>query len=88
MSTSKKTVKLTPALLQAIIKEEVASFGKMEDVEDTKAEEVDADEQADSLEKHIDYMKALKIEESRLVKRLARVREAKERAAKALVAKV
>jgi len=90
MKTNVKSVKLTPALLKRIIEEEVGKFGPPEDVEkkadDTK--ETDADEFADSLDKHIDFMKALKIEEGRLVKRLARVQEARKRAQKALIARV
>lgn len=74
--------KLTPALLQKIIAEEAAKFGDMEDVEDVKADETDADEYADALEKHINYAKALKVEESRLVKRLARIRETRQRVMK------
>lgn len=79
-----KVTKLTPGLLRQIIEEEVAKFGDMEDVEKRAgdAEETDADEYADSLEKHIDYVKALKIEEARTVKRLAQIREAKQRALK------
>lgn len=80
----KKTVKLTPGVLKQIIEEEVGKMGKMGDVEDVKADETDADEYADSLEKHIDYMKALKIEESRLVSRLKKVRESRQRAMKRL----
>lgn len=81
-----KTVKLTPSLLKSIIEEEVAKFGDMEDVEKRAkdTEETDADEQADSLEKHINFMKALKIEEARLVKRLTQVREARQRTLKKL----
>jgi hypothetical protein len=90
MTTNKKPVQLTPALLRSIIEEEVGKFGDMEDVEDKpkETEETDADEFADSLDKHIDFMKALKIEEARLTKRLARVKEARVRAAKTLVSKV
>ena len=74
-----KTVKLTPKHLKMIIEEESSKFGDMEDVEDRAddAEETDADELADSLEKHIDYVKALKIEESRLKSRLKKVDEAR-----------
>lgn len=84
------TRKLTSRLLRKIIDEEVAKFGDMEDVEKKagSTEEVDADEQADSLEKHIDYVKALKIEESRLTKRLAKVRENKQRALKRITNKI
>lgn len=85
------TKKLTPALLRQIIEEEVSkNFGKMEDTEevakDTK--ETDADEYADALEKHIDYVKALKIEEARIVKRLAKIREAKARVLKKIASRV
>jgi hypothetical protein len=90
MKTNKKPVQLTPALLRSIIEEEVGKFGDMEDVEKKPkdTEETDADEYADSLDKHIDYMKALKIEEQRLTKRLAKVQEAKKRAARVLASKV
>jgi hypothetical protein len=90
MKTNVKSVKLTPALLKRIIEEEVGKFGPEKDVEKKAddTEEVDADEIADSLDKHIDFMKALKIEEGRLTKRLARVQEARKRAQKALIARV
>lgn len=85
-----KSVKLTPQLLRQIIEEEVSkSFGDMEPVEKRAkdTEETDADEQADALEKKIDYAKALKIEEGRLTKRLAQVKEARQRVLKSLSVK-
>jgi hypothetical protein len=90
MKPTNKPVQLTPALLRSIIEEEVEKFGKMEDTEDRAkdAEETDADELADSPEKHIDFMKALKIEEARLTKRLRAVRETRQRVAKSLLAKI
>lgn len=83
-------MKLTPRLLKKIIEEEAAKFGDMVDTEDAAddAAETDADEYADSLEKHIDYVKALKIEEARLTKRLAVIRETKIRLAKKIVSKI
>jgi hypothetical protein len=90
-------MKLTPKLLKKIIEEEAAKFGDMVDTEDAAddAKETDADEYANSLEKHIDYVKALKIEEARLnvtlaktTKRLAAIREAKSRVAKKIVSKI
>lgn len=83
-------MKLTPRLLKKIIEEEAAKFGDMVDTEDAAddAAETDADEYADTLEKHIDYVKALKIEEARLMKRLAVIREAKTRVAKKIVSKI
>jgi hypothetical protein len=93
MKTNKTPVKLTPALLRSIIEEEVKKgFGDMEDAEKRAkdTDEVDADEHGTdkALEKHIDYVKALKVEEKRLVRRLSRVQEAKKQAARALVSKI
>lgn len=68
--------------------EEVAKFGEMESTEDRakEADEVDADEFGSdkSLEKKIDYMKALKIEENRLRRRLDKVVETRKRLARSL----
>jgi hypothetical protein len=82
----KKIVTLTPALLKKIVTEEVSKFGDMKSTEDVAKEtqEVDADEFADTLEKKIDFMKALKIEESRLTKKLRIVREKLSRVKKTL----
>ena len=74
-----RTVKLTREMLKRIVNEEASKFGDMTTTADAakETEEVDADEQADSLEKQIDYMNALKIEEHRLVVRLAKIKETK-----------
>lgn len=74
-------MKLTKELLKKLVKEESAKFGAQEDVEDRvkDTEETDADEYADSTEKHIDFMHALKIEEARLKNRLAKISEQKKR---------
>ena len=75
-------MKLTSELLKKIIMEEVNKFGS-EAVEDhaDSAEEVDADEHGTdkTLEKKIDYVKALKIEENRLRRRLEKVVETRRR---------
>ena len=42
------------------------------------AEEVDASEFAGSLEKDVDYLKALKIHEARLMRRVKQIKEAKQ----------
>lgn len=81
-------MKLTSKLLKKIIEEEAGKFGKMGDVESVKAEETDADEYADSLEKHIDYVKALKIEETRLRQRLVRIQEARAKAKKKILSTI
>ena len=53
--------------------------GELEDVEKVAKEvpEKDASEQADSLEHNIDFMKALKIQEKKLVKSLKKIKEVK-----------
>jgi hypothetical protein len=63
-------MKLTRNLIRKLISEEI----------EDKAEEVDADSYADALEKKIDFVKALKLEEARLTKRLNQIKEQKERA--------
>lgn len=93
MKTNKKPVKLSPMQLRSLIEAEVKKgFGDMEDVSDKAddTKEVDADEfgKDDNLDKHIDYMKALKVEEKRLKARLARVQESKKRAARYLAEKI
>jgi len=86
-------MKFTTTVLKKIIEEKVAKFkeaklfGDMESVEDVDAEEVDADEFADSLEHHVDHYKALGLEEARLVKRLSQIQEAKKKVAKKVAAK-
>lgn len=79
-------MKLTPELLKKIIAEEAAKFGDMESTEDRAGdvEEVDADEYADSLEKKIDYVKALKIEESRIRRRLSEIANIKRKISRTL----
>ena len=72
-------MKLTSQLLKKIILEEVAKFDDMESTEDRAkdTEELSADEYGSdkALEKKIDYIKALKIEESRLRNRLRKIAE-------------
>ena len=79
-------MKLTSNMLKKIIMEEVAKFGDMKDVEDVDATEVDADELGSdkALEKKIDEMKALKIEENRLRRRLDKIVETRRRVARSL----
>ncbi len=82
-----KNIKLTPDLLKKIVLEEKKKImetleqGK-EDSEKVDAEEKDADELADALEKDIDFMAALKIQESMLKKKYAKVQAAKKRLVK------
>ena len=68
-------MKLTSRMLKRIVSEEMSGFGPMGRPEDEHAEEVDADEYAETLEKHVDHVKALKIEEARLARRIKRIKE-------------
>jgi hypothetical protein len=79
--------KLTAESLKKMIQEEarnlktetsdpIASGAKQ--TEKVSAEEVEAEDLAGSLEKDLDYMKALKIHEQRLTEKLSKIQEAKE----------
>jgi hypothetical protein len=72
-------MKLTSNVLKKIVMQEVAKFKAMKSTESAAkdADEVDADELADTLENPHNYYKALGLEEARLVKRLKKIREAK-----------
>jgi hypothetical protein len=85
--------KLTPSILRSIILEEKQKLMNesdpivqgIEDPAKVSAEETGADEQAQALEKDIDFMKALKIEEAKTMKYLKKVQNAKALIAKRLV---
>ena len=79
-----KNIKLTPALLKKLVLEEKRKImetleQEKEDSQKVKADEVDADELADALEKDIDFIAALKIKESMLKKKYQKVQAAKKR---------
>ena len=80
---ARRVRKVTPNILKRMIVQEarklrmeVLETGK-EDVEKVHAEEVDADDLADSIESDIDYIKALKIKEARLLRKLKEVKRTK-----------
>ena len=76
-------MRLTNRVLRRIIEEEVSKFGDMETTEKRAkdTEEIDADEYGTDKvkEKQIDFMKALKIEETRLRRRLVKITETRRR---------
>ncbi len=79
---ARKTRKITPSLLKKMIFEEASKLREtleQEKDDSTKddAEETDAGEYAQALEKDIDYLQALKIHESILKKKLGKVLKAK-----------
>lgn len=75
-------------MLRKIIEEEASKFGKEKSVEDVDAEEVDADEYADTLEKDINYSKALKIEEAKLKRKVKRIQEERLKVRRRLIKKL
>ena len=68
-----KIKKLTPALLKKIVLEEKARIEKVLEANKPATKEVDADKLATTLEKKVDYAKALKIREARMRKELGKV---------------
>ena len=73
--------------IKKLVKEELGRLneeelsGELEPVEDVAKDvpETDASEYASALEQDIDFMKALKIQEKRLVKKLRRIQEARDK---------
>ncbi len=80
----RKIKKLTPKVLRKLVLNEKLS-GELEPIENVEAEEVDAADQAQSLEKHIDHAKVLKLEEQRLVRRLRKIQEARRKVHKRIL---
>ena len=82
---SKRVRKLTPLALKKMIQQEARKIqrevsdpvAKGGDIEKVEGEEVEAEDLAGTLEKDIDYIKALKIHEAKLVKKLRQIKEAK-----------
>ena len=86
MSRRNRSIKkLTPSLLKKMVLQERKRMDEtsdpvaagVEDPEKVKAEEVDADELAGSLEKDLDHLKALKIQERKIHQKLKQIRETK-----------
>ena len=76
--------RLTPRMLKRMVLQEKTRLKEtleqgQEDSTKVDAEELDAYEQADALEKDIDYIKVLKIEERKLRRKLRRVNEVKKK---------
>ena len=71
--------KMTSAALRKFVMKEAAKLsGELEDVSKVKAEEVEADGYADTLESDLDMYKAMKIKEARMRRQYRKlVREAR-----------
>ena len=80
---ARKIRRITPNLLKRMIvqeaqqlKKEALEQGKT-DSEKVDAEETEAEDLAGSIELDIDYMKALKIHEKRLMRKMKQIKEAR-----------
>lgn len=72
------TTKVTRSLIDRIVKEELQKHApEMLDPEAPAAEEVEAEDLADTLEKKVNLYKALKVEGNRLIARQATILEQK-----------
>ena len=84
---SRRVNKLTPNVLRKMVMEEKRRLREtsdpiadgISDPADAEAEEVDADDQANTLEKDIDHLKVLKIKERRLRRKLTQIQETRKR---------
>ena len=84
---SRRIKKLTPRMLRRLVLEEKARMmnesdpieAGVDDPAKVDAEEVDAGDEADTIAKDIDIMAVLKIEETRLKKKLRKVNEVKKK---------
>lgn len=91
---SKRVRKVTPSVLKRMIVQEARKLRMevletgQEDIEKVSAEEVDADDLAGSIESDIDFIKVLKIKESRLLRKLKEVKKARAAARKRLVKRI
>jgi len=72
-----RIVKLSVAQLQKMIAEEKSKLGSMGDVtkQAKKTKEVQPDGYADTLEKEVDHLKAMKVKEATMIKDLKKLRE-------------
>ena len=93
----KRVRKLSAESLKAMIQEEARKLqtetsdpvaAGVEKPEKVKAEETDADDLAGSIEKDIDYIKALKIHEAKLTMKLEKIKEAKSLLSKRIADKI
>lgn len=78
----RRSKKMTPRQLRMFVTSEARRLSETleqgkDEAEDVAVDEVDADALANTLEKDLDHMKALKIKEGRLKKNLVKIEEAK-----------
>ena len=91
---SRRSSKLTASALRKLVVAESrklqreALSGKLQPTEKVKAEEYEAGEEANTLEKDIDHVKVLKIQERRLRVKLKRIKEAQSRVKRKILKRI
>jgi len=94
MARTKGIKKLTPNMLRKMVLEEKSKLRRrrlsesdpmaagLDDTEKVDAEEVEADDLAGTLEKDLDHLKALKVQERRTRNKLRKIAEARRKVSK------
>ena len=97
MRRNSRNRKLTPKMLRRMVLAEKTRLMRetsdpieagVDEPEDVDAEEKDADEQADTLAKDLDHIKALKIEENKLRRHYRRIQEVKKALKKRILKRI
>ena len=100
MARAKNAKKLTPGMLRKMVLEEKTKLRRsklresdpivagLDDVEKVSADEVEADELAGTLEKELDHLKVLKVQERKVRSRLRKIAEARRRVSKRIKRKL
>jgi hypothetical protein len=97
MRRNSRNRKLTPKMLRRMVLAEKTRLMRetsdpieagIDEPEDVDAEEKDADEQADTLAKDLDHIKALKIEETKLRRHYRRIQEVKKALKKRILKRI
>ena len=99
MARTKRAKKLTPGMLRKMVLEEKTKLRRklresdpivagLDDVEKVTADEVEADEFAGTLEKELDHLKVLKVQERKVRSRLRKISEARRKVSKRIKRKL
>jgi len=100
MARAKRAKKLTPGMLRKMVLEEKTKLRRrklresdpivagLDDPEKVTADEVEADEFAGTLEKDLDHLKVLKVQEKKVRSRLRKISEARRKVSKRIKRKL
>ena len=100
MARAKRAKKLTPGMLRKMVLEEKTRLRRrrlresdpiaagLDDPEKVTADEVEADEFAGTLEKELDHLKVLKVQERKVRSKLRKIAEARRKVSKRIKRKL